>query len=92
MNRSGYDEETFFTFSYSPLRDDDGRIAGVLDISTETTLAVVNQRRLAMLGELQGALPTTFTDLATFGRPLLDGRAGSLSLRQLCGGRRGRRA
>ncbi|MGO1287506.1 MAG: PAS domain-containing protein, partial [Cellulosimicrobium funkei] len=77
MNRSGYDEETFFTFSYSPLRDDDGRIAGVLDISTETTLAVVNQRRLAMLGELQGALPTTFTDLATFGRPVLDVLAGS---------------
>lgn len=77
MNRSGYDEETFFTFSYSPLRDDDGHIAGVLDISTETTLAVVNQRRLAMLGELQGALPTTFTDLATFGRPVLDVLAGS---------------
>lgn len=72
MNRSGHDEETFFTFSYSPLRDDDGRIAGVLDISTETTLEVVNQRRLRTLGELQTALPTTFTDLRSFARPVLD--------------------
>jgi len=72
MNRSGHEEETFFTFSYSPLRDDDGRIAGVLDISTETTLEVVNQRRLRTLGELQTALPTTFTDLRSFARPVLE--------------------
>ncbi|MFI2703995.1 SpoIIE family protein phosphatase [Cellulosimicrobium composti] len=72
MNRSGHEEETFFTFSYSPLRDDDGRIVGVLDISTETTLEVVNQRRLRTLGELQTALPTTFTDLRSFARPVLE--------------------
>jgi serine phosphatase RsbU (regulator of sigma subunit) len=71
MNRSGYDEETYFTFSYSPLRDDDGRVVGVLDIATETTLEVVNQRRLVALGEVHATLPTTFTDLRTFALPVL---------------------
>ncbi|WP_069385410.1 PP2C family protein-serine/threonine phosphatase [Cellulosimicrobium cellulans] len=71
MNRSGFDEETFFTFSYSALRDDDGRIAGVLDIATETTQEVVNQRRLVTLGELHAALPTRFGDLRSFARPVV---------------------
>lgn len=71
MNRSGYPEETYFTFSYSPLVDDDGRVVGVLDIATETTRAVVNQRRLALLGEVHGVLPGTFTDLRTFAQPVI---------------------
>ncbi|WP_285101654.1 SpoIIE family protein phosphatase [Promicromonospora sp. MEB111] len=71
MNRSGYAEETYFTFSYSPLLDDDGRVVGVLDIATETTRAVVNQRRLALLGEVHGVLPGTFTDLRTFAQPVI---------------------
>lgn len=71
MNRSGFDEETFFTFSYSALRDDDGQIAGLLDIATETTQEVVNQRRLVTLGELHAALPTRFGDLRSFARPVV---------------------
>ncbi|MEU2202122.1 PP2C family protein-serine/threonine phosphatase [Isoptericola sp. NPDC019482] len=80
MNRSGFDEETYFTFSYSPLLDDDGRIAGVLDIATETTLEVVNQRRLSTLGEVHAALPTSFDDLPAFLRPVLDVLARSADL------------
>lgn len=72
MNRSGFDEETYFTFSYSPLLDDDGAIAGVLDIATETTHEVVNQRRMATLGDLHAALPTTFTTLRAFASPIID--------------------
>ncbi|MFD7312125.1 SpoIIE family protein phosphatase [Promicromonospora sp. NPDC059942] len=71
MNRSGYAEETYFTFSYSPLSDDDGRVVGVLDIATETTREVVNQRRLAVLGEVHAALPATFTDLRSFALPVI---------------------
>ncbi|MFE7507729.1 SpoIIE family protein phosphatase [Promicromonospora sp. NPDC057488] len=70
MNRSGYAEETYFTFSYSPLSDDDGRVVGVLDIATETTHEVVNQRRLSLLSAVHGALPVTFTDLRTFAQPV----------------------
>nr|BFF17589.1 hypothetical protein GCM10025730_11100 [Promicromonospora thailandica] len=71
MNRSGFDEETYFTFSYSPLLDDDGRVAGVLDIATETTHEVVTQRRLAVLGEVHATLPTTFTSLRAFALPVV---------------------
>ncbi|SKC76634.1 SpoIIE family protein phosphatase [Krasilnikoviella flava] len=72
MNRSSFDEETYFTFSYSPLLDDDGAVAGVLDIATETTHEVVNQRRLMMLGELQATLPTAYVDLSSFAGPVID--------------------
>jgi serine phosphatase RsbU (regulator of sigma subunit) len=80
MNRSSFDEETYFTFSYSPLLDDDGAVAGVLDIATETTQEVVNQRRLVMLGELQASLPTAYVDLASFAGPVIDVLARSKDL------------
>jgi two-component sensor histidine kinase len=47
MTRHGYDEETNFTFSYSPVRDDNGRIVGMLNTVTETTRNV--QDKLALL-------------------------------------------
>lgn len=56
MNRSGFDEETAFTFSYSPLRDEDGTICGVMDVATETTGHVVDARRLQTLGTLTATL------------------------------------
>jgi PAS domain S-box-containing protein len=37
MFRRGYEELTWFTFSYSPVRDEDGTIAGVYCACTETT-------------------------------------------------------
>ncbi len=37
MNRHGYDEDTTFTFSYSPARDDFGGIVGLFCACTETT-------------------------------------------------------
>lgn len=52
MERNGFLEETYFTYSYSPIIDDDGTIGGLLDICTETTSQVVTQRRLACLGAL----------------------------------------
>ncbi|WP_336707403.1 SpoIIE family protein phosphatase [Oerskovia sp. USHLN155] len=80
MHRSGFHEETYFTFSYSPLHDDDGQIAGVLDIVTETTEEVVNQRRLITIGELHAALPTTFTDLLAFAQPIIEVLSGSADI------------
>ncbi len=37
IDRHGYAEETFFTFCYSPLRDENGKVVGVLDTAMETT-------------------------------------------------------
>jgi signal transduction histidine kinase/CheY-like chemotaxis protein len=44
MRRRGYDEDTWFTFSYSPVRDDEGLIAGVYCACVETTAQVLAER------------------------------------------------
>lgn len=52
LERSGYTEETYHTFSYSPVPDDDGSIGGMLCVVTEETLRVISERRMALLREL----------------------------------------
>jgi signal transduction histidine kinase/CheY-like chemotaxis protein len=52
LDRNGYLEETYFTFSYSAIRDDTGRPGGMLVTSFETTARVLGERRLRTLHEL----------------------------------------
>jgi signal transduction histidine kinase/DNA-binding response OmpR family regulator len=52
LERSGYPEETYHTFSYSPLADDDGKIVGMLCVVTEETERVIGERRLFSLREI----------------------------------------
>ena len=52
LKRSGYPEETYHTFSYSPLRDDDARVVGMLCVVSEDTLRVIGERRMATLRDL----------------------------------------
>ncbi|WP_296598740.1 PAS domain-containing protein [Phenylobacterium sp.] len=54
MNRKGFDEETWFTFSYSPVHDDDGRVAGMFCAVAETTGQVLAESRLRKLNETLG--------------------------------------
>jgi signal transduction histidine kinase len=56
LERSGYPEETYHTFSYSPLPDDDGTVAGMLCVVTEETQRVIGERRLDTLRDLGSAL------------------------------------
>ena len=52
MERNGYREETYFTFSYSPIgRDEDG-VGGIFCACTEDTRRVIDDRRLRTLREL----------------------------------------
>jgi PAS domain-containing protein len=51
-HRRGFAEEAYFTFSHSPVFDDEGRVGGVLDVSTETTPRVLAERRLNTLRAL----------------------------------------
>jgi PAS domain S-box-containing protein len=51
MNRKGYDEQTWFTFSYSPLRDESGTVAGMFCACSETTRRVLAERALRELNE-----------------------------------------
>jgi signal transduction histidine kinase/CheY-like chemotaxis protein len=52
MERHGYLEETYFTFSYSPLPHDSGGVGGIFCAVTEETERVISQRRLLLLREL----------------------------------------
>jgi PAS domain S-box-containing protein len=46
MNRKGYDEQTWFTFSYSPVRDETGNVAGMFCACSETTQRILTERAL----------------------------------------------
>jgi PAS domain S-box-containing protein len=52
LERSGYSEETYHTFSYSPLRDDAGHVVGVLCVVSEDTDRVIGERRMDTLRHL----------------------------------------
>lgn len=53
MTRHGFDEETWWTFSYAPLRDETGQVFGMYAITNETTRAV---RTTQTLRELNASL------------------------------------
>jgi signal transduction histidine kinase len=44
--RHGRLEDTYWTYSYSPVFDEDGSVAGTLVVSSETTAKVLNQREV----------------------------------------------
>ncbi|WP_053674806.1 SpoIIE family protein phosphatase [Streptomyces sp. WM4235] len=52
VERSGYPEESYHTFSYSPLRDDAGHVVGMLCVVSEETDRVIGERRMATLRDL----------------------------------------
>jgi len=71
LERSGYPEETYHTFSYSPLPDDSDNIGGLLCIVVEDTNRYIAERRLTVLREVAAQIANT-RDLnglfATIGR------------------------
>lgn len=52
MNRGDFIEETYYSFSYSPIRDESGKVGGLFCPSTEVSAKVLNARRLATLSQL----------------------------------------
>jgi len=67
IDRSGTIEDCYFTFSYSPIRDENG-IGGVFCAVTETTARVVNEReqaeRARALAELDRAKTAFFENVS----------------------------
>lgn len=80
LERSGYVEETYHTFSYSPLTDDDGAVNGMLCVVAEITEQVVNERRMGTLRDLGIRVSTaeTVTAAVTAGCEHLASNAESL--------------
>ncbi|HEX5966443.1 MAG TPA: GAF domain-containing sensor histidine kinase, partial [Pyrinomonadaceae bacterium] len=52
MERNIPREENYFTFSYSPIRDDAGKVPGIFCACYETTGQVIGERRLQTLRDL----------------------------------------
>lgn len=53
MTRHGFDEETWFDFSYSPVHGEDGKVAGLLNVTADSTPRVITERqRDAAIDEL----------------------------------------
>jgi PAS domain S-box-containing protein len=52
MERNGYPEETYYTFSYTPIPGDDGKTAGMFCANTDDTDRITSERQLKTLTEL----------------------------------------
>ena len=52
MERNGYREETYYTFSYSPVPNEEGGTGGIICANTDDTQRIVGGRQLALLQEL----------------------------------------
>ncbi len=56
LERAGFPEETYHTFSYSPLIGDNGEVEGVFCAVTEETERVISERRMGTMRKLASEL------------------------------------
>ncbi len=61
------DEETYFTFSYSPIPGDDGGPGGVLNTVQETTAKVQSERQILMLRDLAARAAEAKSEVEAYG-------------------------
>ncbi len=61
LERSGFAEETYHTFSYSPLADDLGETVGMLCVVAEVTERVIGERQLDLLRDMGARLSAAST-------------------------------
>jgi PAS domain S-box-containing protein len=83
LHRNGYPEDCWFTFSYSPVREEHGAVVGLFCAATETTVQVLAQQRQAFRLVLEKRLrdvadPSAIMDaaVALLGRQLGANRVG----------------
>ena len=61
MHRFGYTEECFFDYTFNPIQGKGGVIDGILNIVSETTYRVLNDRRARLLREVASKTGTAKT-------------------------------
>ena len=61
MHRHGYTEECYFSFTFTPIRGEGGRVEGVFNAVNETTYRVISERRNRTLREMGEALTATLS-------------------------------
>ncbi len=52
MERNGYPEETYYTYSYTPVPDDEGGTGGIICANSDDTQRVISERQLTLLRDL----------------------------------------
>ena len=52
MERSGFPEETYYTFSYTPVLGDDGKPAGIICYNVSDSERIINERSLKTLQQM----------------------------------------
>ena len=62
MERNGYPEETYYTFSYTPIPGDDGRTQGMFCANTDDTAKIISGRQLSTLTGLAKRLTDCKTE------------------------------
>ena len=67
LNRDGYLEESYFSFSYSPIYDESGGVGGVFCPVIETTEKVIGERRLTTLRDLAAQCKGSESEKAAYG-------------------------
>ena len=74
MERHGYPEETYYTFSYSPVPNDQGDTGGIICANTEETQRILSERQLALLRELAASTvdARTFDDACSLSARCLE--------------------
>ena len=58
MERHGYPEETYYTFSYSPVPNEAGGVGGIICANSDDTQRVIGERQLALLRHLAAEAST----------------------------------
>jgi len=66
LGRHGFTEECYFTFSYSPIREENDRVGGVLVTCIETTRRVLSERRMRTVRDLAARASQANTDAAAW--------------------------
>jgi len=66
MDRNGYLEETYYTFSYTPIPGDNGGTAGMICANTDDTIRIIGERQLRTLRDLGKSLAKMQTVTAVY--------------------------
>ncbi len=77
MERNGYAEETYYTFSYSPVPNDQGGTGGIICANTNDTQRIIGERQISLLRELAArtAHADTFEHACTLSAACLEANA-----------------